>query len=65
MEFVKDVLHGKIRGSTVNNSMGWGLQVLNDKKKMSLTTDLDLVHTEYIFACQWIQTVKDTVESEQ
>lgn len=46
MEFWKDVLHGKIRGSAVNNAVGWGLQVLNDKKTMSLTTDLDLVYTE-------------------
>ena len=32
---------------------------------MSLTTDLDSARSEYICACQLIQTVKDTVESEQ
>lgn len=46
MQFLKDVLHGKMRRITVNNAVGWGLQVLNDKKTVSLTTDLDLVYTE-------------------
>lgn len=32
-------------GSRVNNAIGRGLQLLNDKKTMSLTTDLDLVFT--------------------
>lgn len=58
MEFLKDVLHGKMRGIAVNKAAEWGLEVLNDMKTTSLTTDLVSVYTEQIFACQWIQTAR-------
>lgn len=38
MEFLKDMLHVKIRRIPVNIAVGWGLQVLNDKKTASMTT---------------------------
>lgn len=60
---MKDPLPGKISGSKVNNAVQWGLQVLNDKETMSLTSDLYLAFTAKIFTQLWTKTIKDAVEA--